>query len=69
MWLIFGTLKTKWLIKVSKCVKNKWYKNLHLKFIGTGKNRNKCIEYAIKNNIDCEFINELKHSELLTFYN
>ena len=57
------------LLKSVNVLKTNGIKNLHLKFIGTGKNRNKCIEYAIKNNIDCEFINELKHSELLTFYN
>jgi len=57
------------LLKAVDVLKTKGIKNLHLKFVGSGKTLNKCVEYAKRNNIDCEFINELKHKDLLTFYN
>jgi glycosyltransferase involved in cell wall biosynthesis len=57
------------LLKAVDVLKTKGIKNLHLKFVGTGKTLNRCVDYAMKNNIDCEFINELKHTDLLTFYN
>ena len=57
------------LLKAIDILKTKGIKNLHLKFVGNGKTLKRCIEYAKKNNIDCEFINELKHTDLLTFYN
>ena len=57
------------LLKAVDVLKSKGIKNLHLKFVGSGKTLNRCVDYAMKNNIDCEFINELKHTDLLTFYN
>jgi len=57
------------LLKAVDVLKTKGIKNLHLKFVGSGKTLNKCVEYAKRKNIDCEFINELKHKDLLTFYN
>lgn len=57
------------LLKAVDVLKTKGIKNLHLKFVGSGKTLNRCVDYATKNNIDCEFINELKHTDLLTFYN
>jgi glycosyltransferase involved in cell wall biosynthesis len=57
------------LLKAVDVLKTKGIKNLHLKFVGSGKTLNRCVDYAMKNNIDCEFINELKHTDLLTFYN
>jgi glycosyltransferase involved in cell wall biosynthesis len=57
------------LLKAVDVLKTKGIKNLHLKFVGSGKTLKRCADYAMKNNIDCEFINELKHSDLLTFYN
>ena len=57
------------LLKAVDVLKTKGIKNLHLKFVGSGKTLNRCVDFAMKNNIDCEFINELKHSDLLTFYN
>ena len=57
------------LLKAVDVLKTKGIKNLHLKFVGSGKTLNRCVDYARKNNIDCEFINELKHTDLLTFYN
>ena len=57
------------LLRAIDILKTKGIKNLHLKFVGNGKTLKRCIEYAKKNNIDCEFINELKHTDLLTFYN
>ena len=57
------------LLKAVDVLKTKGIKNLHLKFVGSGKTLNRCVDYAKKNNIDCEFINELKHTDLLTFYN
>ena len=57
------------LLKAVDVLKTKGIKNLHLKFVGSGKTLNKCVEYAKSKNIDCEFINELKHKDLLTFYN
>tara|TARA_Y200000002_G_scaffold249220_1_gene206424 strand:- start:6582 stop:7727 length:1146 start_codon:yes stop_codon:yes gene_type:complete len=57
------------LLKAVDVLKTKGIMNLHLKFVGSGKTLNRCVDFAMKNNIDCEFINELKHSDLLTFYN
>ena len=57
------------LLKAVDVLKTKGIKNLHLMFVGSGKTLNRCVDYATKNNIDCEFINELKHTDLLTFYN
>ncbi len=57
------------LLKAVDVLKTKGIKNLYLKFVGSGKTLNRCVDYAKKNNIDCEFINELKHTDLLTFYN
>ena len=57
------------LLKAVEVLKTKGIKNLYLKFVGTGKTLNRCVKYAKKKNIDCEFIHELKHSELLSFYN
>ena len=57
------------LLKAVDVLKTKGIKNLHLKFVGSGKTLNKCVEYAKSKNIDCEFINELKHKDLLIFYN
>jgi len=57
------------LLKAVDVLKTNGIKNLHLKFVGSGKTLNKCVEYAKRKNIDCEFINELKHKNLLTFYN
>ena len=57
------------LLKAVNILNVKGINNLHLKFVGSGKTLKKCAEFAKMNNIDCEFINELKHTELLTFYN
>ena len=57
------------LLKAIEVLKAKGIKNLYLKFVGSGKTLNRCVKYAKKKNIDCEFIHELKHSELLSFYN
>ncbi|MFL2569869.1 MAG: glycosyltransferase family 4 protein [Flavobacteriales bacterium] len=57
------------LLKAVNTLKDKGINNLHIKFVGSGKTLNRCFEYAKKKNIDCEFINELKHTELLSFYN
>jgi len=57
------------LLKAVDVLKTKGIDNLYLKFVGSGKTLNRCIKYAKRNNIDCEFINELKHTDLLTFYN
>ena len=57
------------LLKAVDVLKTKGINNLHLKFVGSGKTLNKCIEYTKRKNIDCEFIHELKHTDLLTFYN
>jgi len=57
------------LLKAVNILKAKGINNLYLKFVGSGKTLNKCVEYSKKNNIDCEFISELKHKKLLTFYN
>ena len=57
------------LLKAVNILKGKGINNIHIKFVGTGKTKKKCVEYAKINNINCEFINELKHNELITFYN
>ena len=57
------------LLKAVNILKGKGIINIHIKFVGTGKTKKKCVEYAKINNINCEFINELKHNELITFYN
>ena len=56
------------LLKAVNVLKTKGIYNLHLKFVGSGKTLKKCVKYAKRNNIDCEFINELKHKKLLDFY-
>lgn len=57
------------LLKSVNVLKTNGLNNLQIKFVGTGKTRNKCIKYAIVNKIDCEFIDEIEHSELHKFYN
>ncbi len=57
------------LLKAVDVLKNKGINNLHLKFVGSGKTLNRCIKYAKRKDIDCEFIDKLKHTDLLTFYN
>ena len=57
------------LLKAVKLLNNKGIDNIHIKFVGTGKTLKSCYDYSKKNQIDCEFINEIKHSELVSFYN
>lgn len=57
------------LLKAVKLLNNKGIDNIHIKFVGTGKTLKSCYDYSKKNQIDCEFINEIKHSELVLFYN
>ena len=57
------------LLKAVKILNDEGVKNIHLKLVGNGETFKQCFEYAKNNNIDCEFVDEIKHSELRTYYN
>ena len=57
------------LLKSINILKTRGIDDLNVKFVGTGETRKKCIKYANEYNINCEFIDQLKHSDLLSFYN
>mgnify|MGYP001159807588 CR=1 FL=1 len=57
------------LLKSINILKTRGIDDLNVKFVGTGETRKKCIKYANKYNIKCDFIDQLKHSDLLSFYN
>lgn len=57
------------LLKAVDILQKQANNNIHIKFVGSGETLNDCIAYSKKNKIDCEFIIELKHTELVKFYN
>ena len=57
------------LLQAVKILNDEGVKNIHLKLVGNGETFKQCFEYAKNNNIDCEFVDEIKHSELRTYYN
>tara|TARA_B100000963_G_scaffold126983_1_gene110818 strand:- start:3362 stop:4513 length:1152 start_codon:yes stop_codon:yes gene_type:complete len=57
------------LLKAVNLLNKNGIDNIILKFVGTGKTLKSCSNYSKKNQIDCEFIDEIKHSELVSFYN
>lgn len=57
------------LLKAVKLLNDKGLNNIRLKLIGKGESLYQSIAYAKNNNLDCEFIGELKHTDLRSFYN
>ena len=57
------------LLKAVAILNNKGIKNIRVEFVGDGVTKKMCEKFAIKNNIDCKFIKEIKHNKLRSFYN
>ena len=73
---IIGCVANFWLLKdqitLLKAVKkltSNGINDILIQFIGTGLTLEKCKKYAKHHNLNCEFIEELKHEKLLDFYN
>ena len=57
------------LLKAVAILNNKGIKNIRVEFVGDGVTKKMCEKFAIKNNIDCKFIKDIKHNKLRSFYN
>lgn len=57
------------LLKAINILSKSGINNIQIIFVGTGPTLESCKIYSKKQNLNCEFIDELKHNELINFYN
>lgn len=57
------------ILKAVNILKKKGINNIQVRFVGNGETLEKCKSYARKYELNCVFIYQLKHNELINFYN